>query len=457
MQEVLRKLPSVDHLLSHPDMLEAVVVEGRSLVKAEVREALSQARKAILSGAPCPSTESLLASVRVRIGSVTRPTLREVINATGVIIHTNLGRAPLSEASRQAMLAAGGGYSNLEYDLGAGRRGSRYHHAEDMICRLTGAEAALVVNNNAGAVLLALTTLASGREAVISRGQLIEIGGGFRIPDVLMQSGARLVEVGTTNRTYVRDFEAAIGPATSLLLSAHRSNFRVAGFAEEVKLEELVELGKRHGLPVVNDLGSGTLLDTAGFGLLPEPTVQYSVRAGASVTTFSGDKLLGGPQSGIVVGQDLLVRQMRRHPLTRALRVDKTTLAGLQATLLHYLREEALSRIPVWQMIAMPLEDIRALATAWADELAAAGIPAGVREGVSTVGGGSLPGQSLPTALVAVDAPSPSRLADQLRSEDPAVVGRVDDGRLVFDPRTVQAKGGAQLVKAVRQAWQAIA
>jgi len=456
MQDELRKLPSVDRLLQQPGMLEALTAYGRSLAVNALRETLDGAREAIRAGQPCPSLELLVAEAGERLGRIACSTLRPAINATGVIIHTNLGRAPLSEAARRAMMEVGIGYSNLEYDLAAGRRGSRYRHAEDLLCRLTGSEAALVVNNNAGAVLLTLTALAKGRDVIISRGQLIEIGGGFRIPEVMAQSGARLVEVGTANRTYVRDFEAAIRPATALLLVAHRSNFQVTGFTAEVALEELVTLGRKHSLPVVNDLGSGTLLDTTAFGLVAEPTVQQSVEAGASLTTFSGDKLLGGPQGGIIVGQKALVERIRRHPLTRALRVDKTTLAGLQATLLHYLRGEAVDKVPVWRMIAMPLDTIRTRAEVWAAQLRAAGIPATARQGVSTVGGGSLPGQTLSTTVVALEPASPDGLAERLRAQEPPVIARIEGGRLLLDPRTVLPEGYAALVAAVRQAWQAM-
>ncbi|MDH7485500.1 MAG: L-seryl-tRNA(Sec) selenium transferase [Anaerolineae bacterium] len=453
MQEELRKLPAVDRLLQQPEMAQVLAAYGHTLTVTALRETLDEAREAILGGRPCPAAEALIAAARARLTSLTRPTLRPVINATGVIIHTNLGRAPLSRAARQAMVEAGTGYSNLEYDLAAGQRGSRYVHAEELLCRLTGAEAALVVNNNAGAVLLALTALARGREVIISRGQLIEIGGGFRIPEVMAQSGARLVEVGSTNRTHRRDFAAAIGPATALLLAAHRSNFQVLGFSEDVTLDELVALGRQHSLPVVNDLGSGTLLDTSAFGLAAEPTVQQSVAAGAALTTFSGDKLLGGPQAGLIVGQKPLVERLRRHPLTRALRVDKTTLAGLQATLLHYLRGEAVAEIPIWQMIAAPLDGLRARSEAWAAQLQAMGIPASTQAAHSTVGGGSLPGQTLPTVVVALEPASPDALAARLRAQEPPVIGRIEANRLLLDPRTVLPEEDAALLAAVRHAW----
>jgi len=454
MRTSLRRLPSVDSILRHPDVSQACALQGRALTVDTVREVLGQARQTIQAGEECPATEVLVALVLDRLERVTRPTLRPAINATGVIVHTNLGRAPLSQAARTAMLEAVRSYSNLEYDLALGHRGSRYAHAAELLCRLTGAQAALVVNNNAGAVLLALTALARGREVIISRGQLVEIGGGFRIPDVLAQSGARLVEVGSTNRTRVRDFEAAISRGTAMLLSAHRSNFRVDGFTEDVSMQELVDLGRDRDLPVVNDLGSGTLLDTTVLGMLAEPTVQHSVQIGVQLVTFSGDKLLGGPQAGIIVGKRAYVDALREHPLTRALRVDKTTLAGLQATLLHYLRGEALEKVPVWRMIAMQPAELRLQAEMMADELHAAGIPAAVRDGRSTVGGGSLPGQTLPTTLVALRPPSAEKLASRLRAGEPAVIARIEEGHLLLDPRTVQPDEHTTLLDSVRNCWE---
>ena len=383
-----------------------------------------------------------------------RPTIRPVINATGVIIHTNLGRALLSPAACAAMEQAARSYSNLEYDLKAGQRGSRYVHAEELLCRLTGAEAALVVNNNAGAVLLILSALARGREVIISRGQLVEIGGGFRIPDVMRQSGAILVEVGTTNRTHRRDYEAAITDQTAMLLRVHRSNFRLTGFVTEPTLAEMADLAHSQGLLVGDDLGSGTLLDTADYGLAHEPTIQESLAAGADIVSCSGDKLLGGPQAGIILGHADLIAQLRRFPLTRALRVDKTTLAGLQATLLHYVKSEATREVPVWRMIAIPLEALAVRAEAWAGRLAAAGLRSKVRDGRSAVGGGSLPGETLPTRLLALLEPSPERLASFLRHADPPVIARVEDEQLVLDPRTVQPEEENELLEIVISAAQ---
>jgi|YNPNPStandDraft_1061719.scaffolds.fasta_scaffold11121_3 L-seryl-tRNA(Ser) seleniumtransferase len=448
-----RALPGVDRLLAHRAVAAAIAAHGRELAVGAAREVLAEARGRILAGEPAPTLAALAEAVAQRLAETARGTLYPVINATGVIIHTNLGRAPLSAAARAAMDAVAAGYSNLEYDLAAGERGSRYVHAEQLLRRLTGAEAGLVVNNNAGAVFLALSALAAGREVVISRGQLVEIGGGFRIPDVMRQSGARLVEVGTTNRTHLRDFEAAITPDTALLLRVHSSNFKQIGFVSEVSLAEMAALAHRHGIPVLDDLGSGSLLDTTRYGLAAEPTVQASLAAGADLVTFSGDKLLGGPQAGLIVGREALVAQLRHHPLARALRVDKSTLAALQATLLHYLAGEAEREIPVWRMIATPTHVLEARATAWAGRLREAGIPAAVVQTTSTVGGGSLPGEVLPTYALALAHPAVERLAAALRRGRPPVVGRIADDRLLLDPRTVLPETDAALVEALIAAW----
>ncbi len=451
MQEELRKLPSVDRLLQE-DTIQTLAEEyGHDLTVEAIRQALDIARQAILAGQDCPSMDELVEMTRVNLEARSRPTLCPVINATGVIIHTNLGRAPLSAEARAAMELAARGYTNLEYDLEAGRRGSRYVHAEELLCRLTGAEAALIVNNNAAAVLLILTTLAQGKEAIVSRGHLVEIGGGFRMPAVMRQSGARLVEVGTTNRTYIWDYEEAITEETALLMSVHRSNFRLTGFVHEPTLGQLVELGEKKGLPVVDDLGSGALLDTSVYRLAHELTFQESVGQGVALVSASGDKLLGGPQAGIIVGRGDLITRLKRHPLTRALRVDKTTIAGLQATLLHYLKGEAEEKVPVWQMIAAPVEAVERRAIAWAEKLAAAGITAEVVDGRSTVGGGSLPGETLPTRLVAIQVDSPDELARRLRAGDPPIIGRIEDDLFLLDPCTVLADEEEALIEAIKQ------
>jgi L-seryl-tRNA(Ser) seleniumtransferase len=369
-----------------------------------------------------------------------------------VIIHTNLGRAPLSDETIAAMRQVSTGYSNLEFDLAAGERGSRYEHVESLVCRLTGAEAAMAVNNNAAALLLVLSCLAQGREVIISRGQLVEIGGGFRIPDVMRQSGARLVEVGTNNRTYVSDYEAALNGETAALMRVHTSNFRVTGFTASASLPELAGLAHARRLLLLDDLGSGCLLDTREFDIEQEPTAQQSLRAGSDLVLFSGDKLLGGPQAGIIAGRKDLVARLRRHPLARALRLDKATIAGLNATLQHYARGEALTKVPVWRMIATPLLEIERRARRLARAI---GEGATVVDARSMVGGGSLPEASLPTRALALAAPSGAellRLGARLRQHDPAIVGRIEDDRLLLDPRTVQPTEDATLLRALRDA-----
>jgi L-seryl-tRNA(Ser) seleniumtransferase len=440
MTEAFSRLPSVDRLLAHPKAQTLVASFGHALTVDALRQALDDARQSIRAGGDAPEADALVESANEKLSEWTTPGPRPVINATGVIIHTNLGRAPLSPKAMNAVWDAARGYSDLEYDLASGERGHRMAAVQDLLCRVTGAESALVVNNNAGAVLLALSAHAAGREVIISRGQLVEIGGGFRIPEVMAQSGARLVEVGTTNRTHRRDYEAALNENTAAILRAHSSNFRIVGFTTEVSLAEMVEIGQARGVPVIDDLGSGALLDTAAYGLMHEPMPQESLAAGAALVCFSGDKLLGGPQAGIVIGQAQYVEQLKRHPLARALRADKLCLAALSATLTHYLKREAEQEVPVWRMISMPQNEIARRAKSWARRLRQAGIEVLVIEGRSTVGGGSLPGETLPTWLVAIACDSPDELAARLRHNDPPVIARIEDGRLVLDPRTV-AKG----------------
>ncbi len=459
-----RSLPSVDSLLQEPTIQALVDLYSHDAVVDAARETLDRARQGLATGVAAPARPELAAQVVTRAKAIWQPTLTPVINATGVIIHTNLGRAPLSRAAMAAMLAAGAGYSNLEFDLASGERGLRQSHLDGMLARLVGAESSMAVNNNAAAVLLALSALAKGKEVIVSRGQAVEIGGRFRIPDVMRQSGCKLVEVGTTNRTRLEDYAEAITPHTGALLHVHTSNFRVVGFTESVEIAEMAGLGRRHGVPVLDDLGSGALLDTARFDLAHEPTVQESVAAGASVVCFSGDKLLGGPQAGLIVGNKEMMARLRRHPLSRALRVDKCTIAALQATLLHYVRGQAEVEVPVWRMIAMPLAEIRDRAEGWAAALRSAGVNASVVEGQSTVGGGSLPGEMLPTWLLAVTPQPPAgsrgkggsaaagELAARLRRHDPPVVARVDRGLVLLDPRTVGEDEDQAVMDAVRMA-----
>ena len=393
----------------------------RPLLVAAVRSALERAREEIRAGA---DPGDLVERVESELAAARGARLRRVINATGVIVHTNLGRAPLAHDALERVASVAAGYSNLEYDIGDGARGSRQDHVAPILRRLTGAEAALVVNNNAGAVLLALAALAEGREVLVSRGELIEIGDGFRIPDVLARSGARLREVGTTNRTRAADYDRAIGPETALLLRVHQSNFRVVGFTEQPRLEELVRIGRTHGIPVVDDLGSGVLVELEG-----EPSARDALSMGADLVCFSGDKLLGGPQAGIIVGRADLVEKLRRHPLQRALRADKLTLAALEGTLALYLDPERAAReIPVLRMLGEPLEAVRGRAERLAD-LA----DGEVEPTVGRVGGGALPLAELPSFACAVE----EELAMPLREGGPSIVGILRDGRLLLDCRTL--------------------
>jgi L-seryl-tRNA(Ser) seleniumtransferase len=452
-----RELPSVDRLLRAEGAAPLVAAFGHKAVADALREALTEFRAKLRPGDSPPSERAVLERAAALLARWHTPRPRSVINATGVILHTNLGRAPLPEAALEAIRAAAA-YSDLEFDLEKGERGERQAAVEEQLCRLTGAEAALVVNNNAAAVLLALTVMARGRGVLISRGQLIEIGGGFRIPEVMAQSGARLIEVGTTNRTHLRDYEEPLarGEDIALILHAHHSNFRMIGFVSEVPLAELVALGARYDVPVMDDLGSGALLDTAAFGLAHEPMVQESVAAGAAVVCFSGDKLLGGPQAGILVGKRELLARMRRHPLMRALRPDKLTLAALSATLIHYLKGEATREIPVWRMIATPLEELEGRAQACAARLRAEGIPAEVRPTRSTIGGGSLPGETLPSAALVLRPPDPEALMAALRQADPPIIARVQEDAVWLDLRTVRPDQEDALLRGIRQAWSRI-
>ena len=409
---------------------------SRPLLVSAARSALARAREEIKAGA---DPGDLVGRVELELAATREARLRRTINATGVIIHTNLGRAPLAQEALERVRAVAAGYSNLEYDLGEGGRGSRQDHVAPILRRLTGAEAALVVNNNAAAVLLALAALAEGREVLVSRGELIEIGDGFRIPDVLARSGARLREVGTTNRTRAADYERAIGPETALLLRVHQSNFRVVGFTEQPRLAELVRVGRAHGLPVVDDLGSGVLVE-----LEDEPSARDALAAGADLVCFSGDKLLGGPQAGIIVGRGELVERLRRHPLQRALRADKLTLAALEATLALYLEpESAARRIPVLRMLVEPVEAVEARA-----ERLAAIVGGEVEQTVGRVGGGALPLAELPSFACAVE----EELAEPLRRGEPPVVALVRDGRCLLDCRTIADSEVDEVASAVTAA-----
>ena len=447
-QEVLRKIPSVDEILSHPEISDLIKTYPRNVVVEVIRSCLKELREKLFhEGGLSEVDESFFSSDRLyplfkgELERQTRPRLRRVINATGVVIHTNLGRSPLHPSAIQHLIEVSKAYSNLEYDLDRGERGSRYDHVEEILCRLSGAESAMAVNNNAGAVLLVLNTLAEGKEVVVSRGELVEIGGAFRIPDVMKRSHALLREVGTTNRTHLDDYQEAIGPQTALLLKVHTSNFRVLGFTSDVALPELIQLGKQHHLPVMEDLGSGCLVDLTRYGLLKEPTVQEVMKTGVDVITFSGDKLLGGPQAGIILGKKEVLDLVKANPLTRALRIDKLTLAALESTLLLYLDEKkAMEEIPTLQMLTFDRDRLKGRGKRLLKRLAGInGIEAALKEDVSQVGGGSLPLQELPTMVIAIRPLSFSvnDFEKNLRKGNPPIISRISKEELILDLRTI--------------------
>ncbi len=450
MATQFRSLPSVDSILSDQRVQRLVEEYSHQAVLDLVRSRLENVRKTISQGLDAPDFDEVVRAVEESATVLWHPWPEPVINATGVILHTNLGRAPLSREAMDAVAQAGGKYSGLELDLETGRRGSRQEYVARLLCQLTGAEAAMAVNNNASGVLLGLAAMARGKEVIVSRGEAIEIGGGFRIPGVLRQSGADLVEVGTTNRTYVRDFQNALSDRTGAILSVHASNFRVMGFTHAPEIGELVALGKSHQIPVLHDLGSGCLLDTTQFGLAQEPMPQESLKAGVTLAFISGDKLLGGPQAGIVLGNQDAVATLSRHPLARAVRIDKLSMAALTATLLHYVRDEATQKIPVWRMVATSEEELKARAERWNAEL---GHRATVARSESTIGGGSLPGEVMPTWVLCVDAEDvdggAQGIAGRLRHASPPVIGRIEEERVLLDPRTVLPEEDAQLLMIV--------
>jgi L-seryl-tRNA(Ser) seleniumtransferase len=447
---VLRKLPSVDELLSRSQIVDLLKVHPRNVVVEAIRKGLGRVRDDILRKQDLSqleeaffSLENLYPLFQKEIDLQIQPRLRRVINATGVVIHTNLGRAPLHSSAIKHLMEVSSTYSNLEYDLERGERGDRYTHVEETLCRLSGAESALVVNNNAGAVLLVLNTLAEGKEVIVSRGELVEIGGAFRIPDVMKRSGALLREIGTTNRTHFNDYQKAIGPHTALLLKVHTSNFRVMGFTSEVSLQDLVQLGREHQLPVVNDLGSGCLIDLTQYGLEKEPTVQEAIKTGVDAVTISGDKLLGGPQAGIILGKKKILDLIKINPLTRALRIDKLTLAALESTLLLYLDEKkAMEEIPTLRMLSLDTTKLKRRGKRLLKRLSATTnqrITFSLREDVSQVGGGALPLQELPTMVVTAKPLdfSVNSFEESLRKGDPPVISRISKEELILDMRTV--------------------
>ena len=464
-QQILRKIPSVDEILSRPEVVQLLKTYSRAAVVEAIRKGLGRLRQDLLGREEVTDLEDEFFAferfyplLQRELDLLVQPRLRHVINATGVVIHTNLGRSPLHPSALQHIMHVARAYSNLEYDIELGERGSRYAHVEEILCRLSGAESAMAVNNNAAAVLLALNTIAEGREVIVSRGELVEIGGAFRIPDVMKRSGALLREVGTTNRTHLNDYQNVIGPQAALLLKVHPSNFRVMGFTSEVSLQDLVHLGSQENLPVMNDLGSGSLVDLSQLGLEKEPTVQEAIRTGADVVTFSGDKLLGGPQAGILLGKKSILDLMKKNPLTRALRIDKLTLAALESTLLLYLDEKrALQEVPTLRMLGQDRNRLKARGRRLLKKLSGRiekGNQTALREDISQVGGGALPLQELPTMVVAIKPMnlSVNNLEERLRKGDVPIIARISKDELILDMRTVFDEEIPMLASALEKA-----
>ncbi len=460
-QRLLRELPSVDEVLRSPQIAALEAKHPHELLVDCIRQALDAQRARILSGKAAGSGDVPKVAVDI-LSDLLRPRLVRLINATGIIIHTNLGRSILSSEAQKRVVEIGGSYSNLEFDIAAGKRGSRHDHVEHLMTRLTGAEAAMVVNNNAAAVLIVLAALAKRKETIVSRGELVEIGGSFRIPDIMSQSGSRLVEVGTTNKTYVDDYRAAITDRTGCLLKVHSSNFRVMGFTAAPSLEELVALGAEHGIPVVEDQGSGVLIDLRQFGLPYEPTVQESIAAGLDLVTCSGDKLFGGPQAGLIFGKEPFVKKLKKHPLARALRIDKMTLAAMEATLQSYLNpERLLAENPTIRMLTAPKEAFAERASSLAESLADVlgdRADVSVEDDVARAGGGSLPLADIPTVVVTVKPRDrgPDRLERALRTGSPAIICRIKEDKLVLDMRTIQPGEEKEIATALKRAREAV-
>ena len=452
MKELLRKIPKVDELLRSAYLAEAIDSYGDHTVTEAIRDELGALRQEIFAqkAHAVPETDVLCRRISTRVQRSALPSFRSVINGTGILLHTNLGRACLSEKAARAVYDAAKSYSNLEYDLETGKRGSRYSHVEAILCRLTGAESALVVNNNAAAVLLILSALTQGGQVVVSRGELVEIGGSFRIPEIMEACGAQLKEVGATNKTHLHDYQRAIGENTRALMKVHTSNYRIIGFSETPALPELVALGHSHGLPVMEDLGSGSLLELNQFGISDEPSVQSSIRAGVDVVSFSGDKLLGGPQAGIILGKKQYLDCLKKHPLNRAMRVDKMTLAALEATLRSY-EAGSPEEIPVIAMLAAKPEALLRKAEQLAALLRNAGLEVGIVPTEGRVGGGSVPNQALPSYAVALDR-DVTRLEETLRRGTQPIIGRIHEGRYLLDVRTLRESDFETIVKAVREA-----
>jgi L-seryl-tRNA(Ser) seleniumtransferase len=458
IQAKLQQIPSVEKILESPELESDIAEFSHPLVVSAVRQAVQEARDRLKKSKGSVSLEEIIKAAKEIMAESTSASLRPVINATGVVLHTNLGRAPLDEGTLSFIGETSSAYNNLEFDLKEGKRSKRGIFVERLLCALTSAEAALAVNNNAGAVLLILTALAQGKEVIVSRGELVQIGGGFRIPEILALSGATLKEVGTTNQTALRDYEKAITSNTAMLLKVHQSNFKMIGFEKRPSINDLVSLGKKRKLCVVEDLGSGVLLRTEDFELAHEPTAFEALSAGADLVCFSGDKLLGAPQAGIILGRKKYVDVLKKHPLHRALRLDKMFLAGLEKVLLYYLKGEVTQKIPAWKMIGTPLKTLQTRADRIKNELGKVGIEIGIKESRSTIGGGSLPGETLPTIVLSVQSadrslPSADRQAKLFREQSPPLIGRIESGKLVFDLRTVFPHQDETLISSIKNVF----
>ena len=449
MKDSRRGLPSVNTLLETPGVKWLLDQHPRRVVLDAVRSTVDAARSA---GETQRTDEQWIEAITSAVRDATRPSLRRVINATGVVLHTNLGRAPLADGAIRAIAHVAEGYSNLEYDTETGQRGSRYSHCVGLLQRLTGAEDALVVNNCAAAMVLALNTIAQKKEVLVSRGELVEIGGSFRIPDIMARSGARLVEVGTTNRTHDDDYRRAITPKTAAIVKVHRSNFTIEGFTADVSVDRLAFIAAEHGLPVIHDFGSGLLLPLDDYGLAGEPTASVALASGATLVLMSGDKLLGGPQAGIILGSAAVVARLRKNPFARAMRVDKLTLSALEATLRLYLDpERALKEVPVLAMLTERVEEIESRARSIVGSLETHNIHAAVAESTASVGGGAFPTAEIPSRALALEGDA-VRTEERLRLGEPAVIGRIADGRLLLDLRSVLPREDGALVKAIIKA-----
>ncbi|MBA7524540.1 L-seryl-tRNA(Sec) selenium transferase [subsurface metagenome] len=451
---LLSKIPSVEIVLQNKALQPLIQKHSRKMLTQMVRKVISEEKKSAHKNGSLYSAQERINKIKEYFKKENLSFLQGVINGSGVILHTNLGRAPLGKEMLAAVQGSLQSYANLEYDLIEGSRGKRGEIVEKFLCTLSHSEKSLVVNNNAGAIFLILNALANNKEVIVSRGELVQIGGGFRIPEILEQSGAHLREVGTTNQTFIEDYEKVINDDTALILKVHQSNFNMNGFVHQAEVKELKKLGKRYNLPIIVDLGSGTFLNTENFGLKHEPTVQESIRAGADIVCFSTDKLLGGPQGGVICGKEVYLKKISQHPLFRTLRVDKITLTILQKILLYYLKDEAVTKIPIWKMISCPLEKIAIRSQNICQKLKKEDIPAFTKEGQTAIGGGSLPGQTLPTKLIIVKPPCPVEIfSKELRLFSPPLLGRKEKEFFILDPRCIDPSSDNLVIKIITSVY----